>query len=58
MDGTYLYHNITIHIMAYLLKARTVEQEEQPLLGNGCVTSNNGITVGSSVFYAVHSEAI
>jgi hypothetical protein len=44
--------------MAYLLKARTVEVEKQPLLGNGGVTRNNGVTVGSGVFCAVHAEAI
>jgi hypothetical protein len=30
-----------LNIVAYLLKARTVEPEKQPLLGNGCVTRNN-----------------
>jgi hypothetical protein len=35
-------------VVAYLLKARTVEPEKQPLLGNGCVTHNNGVTAGSS----------
>jgi hypothetical protein len=57
MDGTYLSHSITIHIVAYLLKERTVEPEKQSLLGNSCVTCNNGITVGSGVFCTVHSEA-
>jgi hypothetical protein len=33
--------------VAYLLKARTVKPEKQPLLGNGCVISNNGVYVGS-----------
>jgi hypothetical protein len=47
-----------IHIAAYLLKARTVEQQKQPLLGNGCVTRNNGITVGSGVYCAVRAEAM
>jgi hypothetical protein len=37
------------YIVAYLLKARTVEQEKQPLLGNGSVACNNGVTVGSGV---------
>jgi hypothetical protein len=44
--------------MAYLLKVRTVEPEKQPLLDNGCVTRNNGVTIGSSVFCAVRAEAI
>jgi hypothetical protein len=44
--------------VAYLLKARTVEPEEQPLLGNVCVTCNNGVIVGSGVFCAVHAEAV
>jgi hypothetical protein len=29
-----------IHIVAYLLKARTVEPEKQPLLANGTETSH------------------
>jgi hypothetical protein len=44
--------------MAYLLEARTVEPEKQPLLGNGCVTSNNGGTFGSGVFYEVRVEVL
>jgi hypothetical protein len=32
-------------VVAYLLKARNVEAEKQSLLGNGCVTRNNGVTV-------------
>jgi hypothetical protein len=44
--------------VAYLLKARTVEPEKQPLPGNGCVTRNSGVTVWSGVFCAVHAEAI
>jgi hypothetical protein len=35
-----------------------VEPEKQPLLGNGCVTRNNGVTVGSGVLCAVHAGAI
>jgi hypothetical protein len=37
-------------IVAYLLKARTVEPGKQPLIGNGCVTRRSGVTVGSGVF--------
>jgi hypothetical protein len=33
------------HNVAHLLKARTVEPKKQPLLYNGCVTCNNGVTV-------------
>jgi hypothetical protein len=29
--------------VAHFLKARTVEIEKQPSLGNGCVTCNNGV---------------
>jgi hypothetical protein len=36
--------------VAYFLKEKTVEPEKQPLLGNGCVTRSNGVTVGSGVF--------
>jgi hypothetical protein len=45
-------------IGAYLLKARTAETEKQPLLSNGCVIRNNGVTVVSDVFCAVHTEAM
>jgi hypothetical protein len=44
--------------VADLLKARTVEPEKQPLIDNGCVTCNNGVTVGSGVFCAIRAEAI
>jgi hypothetical protein len=46
-----------IHISAKVsenLKARTAGPQKQPLPGNGCVTHNNGITVGSSVFCVVN----
>jgi hypothetical protein len=46
------------NIVAYLLKVRTVEPEKQPLLSNGSVTRNNGVTGGSGVFCAVRTEAI
>jgi hypothetical protein len=39
-------------VLWHLLKARTVEPEKPPLLGNGCVTRNNGVTVGIGVFCA------
>jgi hypothetical protein len=44
--------------VAYLLKARIVEPERQPLLGNDFVTRNNGVTAGSGVFCAVRVEDI
>jgi hypothetical protein len=44
--------------MAYFLKARTVNPEKQLLLGNGCVTRNIRVTVGSGVFCAVRAEVI
>jgi hypothetical protein len=43
--------------MACLLKARIVEPEKQPLLGNCCVTRNNRITVESGVFYAIRADS-
>jgi hypothetical protein len=46
------------HFGTFVLKARTVDPEKQPLLGNGCVTLNNGVTVRCGVFCAVHAEAI
>jgi hypothetical protein len=42
--------------VAYLLKARTVGPQKQSLLGNGCVTRNNGVTVGIGVFRAVRAD--
>jgi hypothetical protein len=36
--------------VAHLLKARTVEPEKQSLIGNGYVTCNNEVTVGSGVY--------
>jgi hypothetical protein len=53
-----IYWEAPVCIVAYLLIARTVEPESQPLLGSGCVICNNGVTVGSGVFYAVRAEAI
>jgi hypothetical protein len=35
------------HVVAYLLKARSMEPEKQQFIGNGCVTPNNGIAVAS-----------
>jgi hypothetical protein len=49
---------LLLYNVAYLLKATTVEPDKQPLLGNGCVTRNNGITVGSGVFCAARAEAM
>jgi hypothetical protein len=45
-----VHANCTVNIVANLPKARTVEPDKQPFLGNGCVTRNNGITVGSGDF--------
>jgi hypothetical protein len=42
--------------VACLVKARTMEQEKHPFLGNGCVTCNNGVTVRSGVFCAVRAD--
>jgi hypothetical protein len=44
--------------VTYLLKTRIVELEKQPLIGNGSVTRNNGVTVGSGVFCACRAESI
>lgn len=46
------------NIVAYLLKARTVEPMKQPLLSNGLGTRFKGVSVGSGVFCAVRTEAI
>jgi hypothetical protein len=47
-----------MNTVAYLLKARTVKPEKQPLIGNGCVTPHNGVAVGSGVFCDVRAEVI
>jgi hypothetical protein len=52
------FASVNIYVVAYLLKARTVEPEKQPLLGNCCVTRNNRVNIGSGVFCAVCAEAI
>jgi hypothetical protein len=44
--------------VAYLLKARIMEPEKQPLLGNGSVTRNNGVTIRTGIFCAVRAETI
>jgi hypothetical protein len=43
------------NFVAYVLKARTLESQKQPLLAHGCVTHNNGVTVGSGVFCVIHA---
>jgi hypothetical protein len=47
-----------MYIAAYLPKARTVEPEKQPLLGEGYVTCKSVVTVGSGVSCAAHAEAV
>jgi hypothetical protein len=54
----YVYTLVHIYIVAYLLKLRIVEPEKQPLLGEGCVTRNNRVTIESEVLCAVCVEAI
>jgi hypothetical protein len=44
--------------VAYLLKAKSMEVEKQPLLGNGCVTSYNLVTVGKGVLFVVRAKDI
>jgi hypothetical protein len=44
--------------VAYFLKAITVKPETEPLIGNGCVSHNNGVTVGIGVFYEVRTETM
>jgi hypothetical protein len=46
------------HRLSYLLRARTVKPDKQPLLDNGCITCNNAVTPGSGVFCAVLAEAM
>jgi hypothetical protein len=49
----YCLNNVT-----YLLEERTTEPKKQPLLDNGCVTPNNGVTFGNAIFCAVRAEVI
>jgi hypothetical protein len=53
---SYSYLYSTMHNVAYPLKARTAKPEKQPLLRNGCVTRNNGVTVESGVFSAIRTD--
>jgi hypothetical protein len=48
----------SMDIVSYLPKAVTVEPEKHPFLGNGCVKTNNGVTVGSGVFCVIRVEII
>jgi hypothetical protein len=48
-----VYHNI----VACLLKAKIMEPGKQQLLGNGCVTLNSVVFVGSGVLYAVRADS-
>jgi hypothetical protein len=41
--------------VVYLVKGRILKPQKQPLLGNACVTRNNGVTVGSGVFCVVQT---
>jgi hypothetical protein len=45
-----------INIAAYWLKARMVEPEKSPLLGNGYKTRNNEVTVGSGFLCCSRQE--
>jgi hypothetical protein len=51
-------HLVLFYIVDYLLKARTEEPGKQLFLGNGCVTRNSGVTLGSGVFCAIRADAI
>jgi hypothetical protein len=53
-----MYSALPHRIAAFLPIPRTVEPEKQRPLGHGCVTRNNGVTVGSGVMRAVRSEPI
>jgi hypothetical protein len=45
------------NIVACLVKARTVKPAKTSVARNGCVTRNNGVTVGGSVLYAVRGDS-
>jgi hypothetical protein len=40
---------LKLGIVAYMLEGRTVEAEEQSLLGNGCVICNNRGIIGNGM---------
>jgi hypothetical protein len=54
MTEKYMLNNT----VAYFLKELTVVSEKQPLQDNCSITRNNGVTVGSGVFWVVRAEAI
>jgi hypothetical protein len=43
--------------VAYFPKAKIGEPDKPPLLGNGCVTRNNIVTVENGIFYAVRANS-
>jgi hypothetical protein len=47
-----------LHNVAHFLKARTVKPKKYSLLGNGCVTCNNRVTVRTGFFCVVLTDAI
>jgi hypothetical protein len=50
--------NIGQALLTIFIEAcKIVKPEKEPFLGNGCVARNDGVTVESSVFCAVRSEA-
>jgi hypothetical protein len=51
-------HRWENNIMAYLLKAGSVESEKQPLLCNGRVTRNGEVIVESGIFCEVRAVVI
>jgi hypothetical protein len=53
----FYFQKIIFKTYYVMVTARPVDPEKQPLLVNGCVTSNNGVTVDSDVFSLVRAFA-
>jgi hypothetical protein len=52
-----MYFSHWMNIVAYFPKPKIEEPEKSTLLGNGCVTGNNRITVGNGIFYSVRTNS-
>jgi hypothetical protein len=55
---THIKLNAKHSFVRVFAQSKNCRGREQPLLCNGCVTSNNVVTVGSGVFCGVLAEAV
>jgi hypothetical protein len=51
-------HLVSVRYCGIFVQTRTVEPEKRPLLRNGCVIRNDGVSVGSGVSCAVRAQVI